>query len=752
MQPDSTEIRGTEKWRWLLAAVWAVGFLIYFFNQNLPNNSSGPDKLISRLDICQYLKTDWLIIFNPLDYSATEHKAGWEYLGQRIPFIFTAFAILLAAWCPGRVIRGLALRNGLLFRSESLVIEFGVGISLLTLWVLACGLAGRLTPTLVLLPGIIAAPVAVWQIWRDRHLDAHVAETLNAADSVKLSNTVRASLLLAFAPFVLHILIGGMTPPRDFDVREYHLQGPKEWFQAGRVEMLPHNVYTSFPFLSEMLSLAAMVLTGDWWSGAIAGKLALTSFQLLSALTAYSIGRRWGGRIPGYIAAFALISTPWTVRISIIAYAEGAITFYLIASLMVSLVAAKLSSAVDLTRLVAIAGFLSGSAMSSKYPGLVSVIAPVSIFLLLACWNQTNKGQSKEHDYRRILLNASCFVAAITLAVGPWLLKNVYDTGNPVYPLAYNVFGASNWSPEMDIKWKRAHSAPDHKLTAIPQHLKDVAVLSDWQNGFLFAFGIPAVLLARRMHSVRWLWLYTLWMLATWWALTHRIDRFWIPVLPVLAVLSGLSWKISSSRIWRAILITCLLLCSIYNYGFSRLPVVGFHGGLIELTELKKMPIRQDIRILNQTLPKNARVLMVGEAEVFDADFNVVYNTVFDDSIFQRLTSSDISLPDDQQKMLNANSILTTLKQQSITHVYVNWTEILRYRLTYGFTPYVQPQRLLELQQTGVLENGRPMASMKWNDLSPQEQAEILSWPGNSDLGAGTDYWNNIALYQVRQQ
>jgi hypothetical protein len=55
-------------------------------------------------------------------------------------------------------------------------------------------------------------------------------------------------------PFLLLMLFGAMTPSIDFDVKEYHLQGPKEFFQAGRIGFLEHNVYTSFPFLTEMLS------------------------------------------------------------------------------------------------------------------------------------------------------------------------------------------------------------------------------------------------------------------------------------------------------------------------------------------------------------------------------------------------------------------------------------------------------------------------------------------------------------------
>lgn len=734
----------------MIAAIWAVGFLVCFFCQNLPNNSPSSENAVSRWDIWKYLGADWPTVFNPFDYTSPDHQSGWQYIGQRTPFFLTAAVLLISAWCLGRVVVRLVVGSKVLYRSETLVIEFGVGLSLLTLWILACGIAGRLSPLSILLPSILAFPAVLHQFWLGKTRSRIRVEVTGAVASQKLSTPVRIALFFAFAPFVIHILIGGMTPPRDFDVREYHLQGPKEWFQAGRIETLEHNVYTSFPFLSEMLSLGAMVLTGDWWEGAIAGKLTLTAFQFLSVVCVFAIGRRWAGTPPAWIAAFALLSTPWTIRISIIAYAEGALTFYLIACLMVALIAVKVSDDRQATRLIAVTGLLAGSAMSSKYPGLLSVIVPVILFFLFTFWTKTRSSEGLRSGGNSIVRNAIVFVSMVILAVGPWLARNMIDTGNPVYPLAYSVFGSTDWNADMDAKWKRAHSAPDHNIAAIPLHLEDVAIRSDWQNGFLFAFAVPALFLAGSLPVARWLWLYTFWMLATWWSFTHRIDRFWIPVIPVLAVLAGLSWNLSTSRIWRGLLLICLAICSIFNYGFCRLPVVGFHGGLIELGELKKMPIRQDLRVLNQTLPKEARVLMVGEAEVFDVQFGVVYNTVFDESIFQQWTSADLSLPGDQQSMRSGGQVWETLRQNSVTHVYVNWSEILRYRLTYGFTKYITPNRFSELQRLGVLENPTAMSSIKWQDLTDQQQAEIRSWPGSQALFSDDTYWNNILLYRVR--
>lgn len=85
-------------------------------------------------------------------------------------------------------------------------------------------------------------------------------------------------------------------------MREYHLQGPKEWFQQGQITFLRHNVYTSFPFLSEMLLLAGMMLMGDWWSGALSGQLVLGCYQLLTAGCVFLIARCRIGIDAGWLA------------------------------------------------------------------------------------------------------------------------------------------------------------------------------------------------------------------------------------------------------------------------------------------------------------------------------------------------------------------------------------------------------------------------------------------------------------------
>jgi hypothetical protein len=80
---------------------------------------------------------------------------------------------------------------------------------------------------------------------------------------------------------------------------------------------------------------------------------------------------------------------------------------------------------------------------------------------------------------------------------------------------------------------------------------------------------------------------------------------------------------------------------------------------------------------------------------VFDLEVPIVYSTCFDDSKFERWV-----------KGRTADEIRATFAREGITHVYVHWGEIARYRSpgNYGFTNFVQPAVFDRLVGQGVLE------------------------------------------------
>ncbi|MCA9014418.1 MAG: hypothetical protein KDA77_03710 [Planctomycetaceae bacterium] len=728
------------------ALIWLLLFFIAFISFTLPNSNPAT----SRWDVLTHLPYLLLDLVDPLPVE-NPHPSGWSYFPQRFPLMGIALVILAGAWGLGQFVTRLIKIPLAPFSAERTVFAYGVGLSAVSLLTLGGGLLGILSQWLCYLVLILCAVTGTLSAGSESKSKTGTALPLKFSlpDTITHEVLFRFGCCLLIAPFVLSMFLGSMLPSTDFDVLEYHFGGPKEYYQQGYIGFLPHNVYTSFPFLTEMLILLGMTLKSDWLSGAQAGKLVLMSFSLFTALGVFATARRWFGSNAGWLAATIILTTPWTYRMSIIAYTEGGLSFYLMASLLsliLTIQVLKIWSAPaeeppvgeeprsSLWSYACLTGLLSGSAMACKYPGVLSVVIPLGLTLLGCSWWLLK--EKKQLRTAITLKLALIFSIGTLLAIGPWLLKNLVETGNPVYPLLYSVFGGVDLNEQLNIKWKNGHGMEPLGLTYLANNVIDVTMKSDWLSPLLFSLA-PLAFLKRQQHRrlIYWLWIYVGFLFLTWWVLTHRIDRFWVPMIPVVAVLAGIGATWSSQRIWNISLSIAILFSSLFNLGIATSGLSGYNAYLDDLNYARKFAISitgPEIMQLNQMQlgPKQV-VLSVGDAELFYAEFPVIYNTVFDHETFQQWTAKpELDIPDDLLSLKPAAEIKQKFKEEQIAYVYVNWAEILRYRLTYGFTSYVTPPRFEQLVKEGVLEPPLPnrFSYRKFDSFRKDEQKEILAW------------------------
>lgn len=757
-------------WKVCAGIFWLCVFGYFFFRIDLPNSSP----TTNRTDV-------WLDLPDLLFYSVVPHPeapaGGWAYLPQRLPILFVGFWMLGGSWGLGHLLlRILGLRPHLR-RLEKTVFAFGLGYSGVSLLVLGAGLLAQRAPgalsgeTLGIGLFVFALiEFALRRTW-DRSSGA-TADSDNSAEKSQLSSKrggpefslsrigqvllrgqipfgvlTRGLAGLAMTLFVMAMALGAMLPSIDFDVKEYHLQGPKEWFMNGAIEMLPHNVYTSFPFLTEMFHLLGMELSSDWYLGALAGKLVLMTFAPLTGLAVFAAADRLFDRRAAWAAMLIHLSTPWTYRISIIAYAEGGLTFFLMATTLAVIIRAQSqqgesdpvesdqpSVAVPppgmAERLTALIGLLAGSAMACKYPGLLSVVFPAALVLLLLEW----KSQQAAPLARRAVKTLLIFGVGCFITIGPWLLKNLYETGNPVYPLLNSVFHGIDWTPILEANWKHAHSPDHYQPFDLLVKFYDVTLKSDWLSPLMFSLAPLAFLTSRNRRFIFGLWLYVGFLFLSWWTLTHRLDRFWIPLIPLVAVLGGAGVWWTTHQFWRYVAGAFVSLCVLFNLGFITTVHCGLNTWLGDLTEVRDESefTSEPVAYLNRMrLPTDAKVLFVGEAQVFDAQVPLVYNTVFDISIFEQWCSVNergVSVVD--QKMKPTDEIRKRLKDEGITHILVNWQEVLRYKTTYGISEFLAPWRFTHLQREKILHrNVRSMSGVRSMDsFSNSDRQVIQEW------------------------
>jgi hypothetical protein len=175
----------------------------------------------------------------------------------------------------------------------------------------------------------------------------------------------------------------------------------------------------------------------------------------------------------------------------------------------------------------------------------------------------------------------------------------------------------------------------------------------------------------------------------TWWLLTHRIDRFMVPMIPIVAVAAGLGAAWTNGVIWKRFIVGLGVWTTITTFLHITSGYVADNRYFVSLADL-----RQDIprnaetsrtrmnnghRWLNLNVPKGMRVLLVGEAQVFDLEVPILYNTCFDDCVLETLLRGK-----------SAEQRRRALQDARISHIFVSWYELDRYREpgNYGYSDF----------------------------------------------------------------
>ncbi|WP_162006740.1 ArnT family glycosyltransferase [Roseimaritima sediminicola] len=687
----------------LLAALWCALYLLapQWPAAIMPADGEGNGPRVLLLFAPESILEGW--------FAGPVSGAG---LLQRMKVLAVAAGVLTLAWVCGRWLLSAAppfsTRSESTSwgrRAEALAMALAVGLSMHSLVVFAVGLAGGIgrwwSGPLVAVATLALTAVAAGLL-RRRSVPASEPASESAAETASETATSGAAFAWAdyvalFAGVVLALVVvaRALLPPAEYDVREYHLQAPKEWSQQGQIVFLPHNIYSSMPMAAEMQALATMdwwrIATNDspWWWGALSGKVVIAVYALLAAVLSACAVARFAGRTAGLWTAALALAMPEMIEGAALGLIDAAVACYLAAGVLIVVITLQHR---DENKNVAAgwAGFFAGSALACKYPALVFVVLPLG----LACWFW----QSDVRAARRASA-LLCFALVAGIVAGPWFLKNLVQTGNPVYPLLGEVFGGRSFSQQQIQQWDRGHATGPMSW----QELTAAAARLSWQAKGQSLLLVPLALLALAdrwwQRPVRWAAGGLLLSLLLWWLLTHRIARFLVPVLPLLFLLAGAGWHVLRQRLGTRAAVGIGAFGIALNGLMISGPLLGDVRLAVDLSALRvdrtaEGPSRvgAHVRYVNQRLQRSDRVLSVGDAAVFDFEVPVDYSTTFDDSPLTAITST---LPESQWH--------EAFEQAGWTHVLVHWGEIQRLRSTYGFDPRITPELFERLEQAGVL-------------------------------------------------
>lgn len=663
---------------------------------------------------------------------------------DRWPMVLAAGFILVASVGPGSLLVTLLTRKETSDRLEHFVLAIGAGLNLASLYVLAGGMSmpGALHQPwwiwLGLLVGLLLFPVALWRLMTPVDAVAEVsAEQALAANAEKESKFgIERWGLLVVAGLSLPYLFGGLLPPWDFDVREYHLQTPKEWMQRGQIEFLPHNVYANMPLGAEIHAITATSILGAgdeaWWLGGLTAKLLISLFAPLTALLLWCIGRRTGNVSVGLIAAVCYLTLPWVAHVSLNGLNDAVLGYYLLACWWVW----WRSESGDWRALV-LAGFFGGAAAAVKYPALIFVVLPLVVETMLRKLGLRGSGRVQWVGPQQIRHAA---IALLLLFIGGiaggslWYLKNARQTGNPLYPLLVSRFGGETRTIEKDARWVKAHAVPQDEngrfftVAQLLSKVRELSIRGEFASPLLLPLGLlgSAYLVKqcwrrpRRIHAPLLFPLLALalsgFIFIAWFLITHRLERFLVPALPLVALLAGFGYlftkELAGSTVARAFFAVGLI--------YSLLMVAGFGAKadarwFVALNHLRTDPLQSENpnqptiqrlshseRWLTQNLKADEAVLLVGGAQVWDLPgktqgVNVYYNTCFDDCVLFNWRKEKKTVEEFREEFASRN----------VKYVVVDWAELRRYLSpgNYGYDRRFSAKD--SLRQFNNLENTR---------------------------------------------
>lgn len=597
-----------------------------------------------------------------------------------------------------------------------------LGLGMLSLTTLMVGWLGWLRPASGMISAVVIwIAIGIFSCVQGRRCVALRPTTPNeplTGAAYPLMRRLIHLLQWVFAVCCFYYSVAAAMAPVEFDVLEYHLQAPKEFWQQGAITFLPHNIYANMPLGIEMHALAWMSLIGGsdgWWWGALIGKVIigwmapLTAWLLAASLFEFSqreqatdMEREHGGLL-ALGGAVLYVTLPGVAEVSQFGQIDAGFGLYLLATVVVAFHYSFGLGNSERKGTAVVLGVFAGLAFAAKYPGVMFAVVPAVCVIALKAFHRPLQLKS-------LGLHLALFGLGVLLTAGPWLAKNTLLCGNPVYPLAGSLFGGKTLDTAKVEQWQQAHAIPAAKNAdgtevrysgrqAIAS-LQQLAYKSPIPSPILVPMLLLGILYSPRRETWWWLsWLVA--GLAVWWFMSHRLDRFWLPLLPLacwLAARASLPLFQTAAGIPLAVVLTIGVSYSLLFFASPPLNdpryLVSLKAQRYDCKGEEFTRVSKVIGWINENLQASDRVLMVGQAAVFDVAVPCDYSTCFDDSKWDKIAQA--ASPAER---------LQKFKELGVTHVYIHWGEIERYRSpgNYGFRSKITQPQVAEFISSGVL-------------------------------------------------
>ena len=584
---------------------------------------------------------------------------------HRLLLLAVPLSFLLTAYGAGTLLS--RATGGLLRGTDDvplldIALHLGVGIACLSLVAVVTALCGVLWIAGVV--GVILMGFGCRQAFRA----GLPAKSIGQFPSAVLSG-------LAIGALWLVAWLWATIPPTFFDELAYHLVIPQRSVSTGTLQTTPWVFFTLMPHASDLL-----LAWGMSFAGPLGARATLFALWVACSLSAWGLAEliappRSRSLVPPFVAG-ALATSPTLWFLATLPFAETCL-----ALAMVTAIAVIYASATEDRAWVPL-GLVLGLAATVKLAGLYWVAAGIAA-ALFARWPV------------KYVARASLVAVGSVL---PWWIRGAMHTGNPIYPMGYEVLGGAPWSDESQARMT-GDLAPSIANMDLMRALRLPLDLIQHPERFgsageAGALAVLAVCLVLALPALLWFanitdqerrhtYAATAFMLiaAAGWMLTSTTARFFAPALVIsLAVLVGASLRLGP-RMQISLLVVILVAAGWgtaqfiqqHSLVFSSLDVaLGRQSTARYLT--RHLPHYPAARFVQEQLPEDAHLLFIGETRPYYFARKAMAPSAYDRHPLRQWVEDSSS----------TTTLAARLADEGITHVVLNVREFERLRDAYG--------------------------------------------------------------------
>jgi hypothetical protein len=517
--------------------------------------------------------------------------------------------------------------------------------------------------------------------------------------------------------FLIPAILQAAAPPYVRDALVYHLLCPKEYLKAGRLVHIQGNLFSAFPKGHEVLMTLLLSNAGD---------RAAQGFSVLQQVAAigelYGLTYLMAGPWSAALCTVGYATVPPVIYFTGCGYVEPALLMTLGGCLLVLVLSIRSGMETNKTGSIgfgpiSLVGFLAGWMPALKYSGLIYL----GLIGLILLWSQ-----------RRILpKKALSMIGLFSLSAAPglyWMGWNWMILGNPVYPMAWFLFGGKGWDEARSLAMSHYFD-----IYGMGRNLLDYLALL-WRLAFSGRFdtirfdgaigpflilvvilaAASAILLARRrlvgtmLKAIGLMFIVS----AAFFVFGTEQVRFWLPSQMLACAFAApsvellVNWARRKPSI-KILLLLVLIGSLVWNMWFLGKQVfkTGFYRPVLGMEQekdflIRKVPGYPALEFINQNLPPRSYLLCV---------WTGAYGYYLNRKFYSDTFIEDITLKEFIRASVNGEELSQRLTQAGFTHLFLNLSLLEKNmqqseRVIFDYFLRKETRELFRYQNYGVFE------------------------------------------------